>query len=138
MIMLGRNWWVAFRRRWMPSADENVWGSRLMARTSSWRLTTQQRSIRLGSSRTCSWTGALARSQDEDTTNYENSLRQRIESIVSSVVGAGHAEKEQVQLMVRRLLPGCTIAKADAADALAVAICHAHHLASSRAIAGPR
>jgi flagellar M-ring protein FliF len=35
---------------------------------------------------------ALARSQDEDTTNYENSLRQRIESIVSSVVGAGHVQ----------------------------------------------
>ncbi len=47
--------------------------------------------------------------------------------IKKSVVGAGHAEKEQVQMMVRRLLPGCTIEKADAADALAVAICHAHH-----------
>src|SRR3954463_4870250 len=35
---------------------------------------------------------ALARSQDEDTTNYENSLRQRIESIVSSVVGAGRVQ----------------------------------------------
>jgi flagellar M-ring protein FliF len=35
---------------------------------------------------------ALARSQDEDTTNYENSLRQRIEAIVSSVVGAGHVQ----------------------------------------------
>ena len=35
---------------------------------------------------------ALARSQDEDTTNYENSLRQRIEAIVTSVVGAGHVQ----------------------------------------------
>ena len=35
---------------------------------------------------------ALARSQDEDTTNYENALRQRIEAIVSSVVGAGHVQ----------------------------------------------
>jgi flagellar M-ring protein FliF len=35
---------------------------------------------------------ALARSQDEDTTNYENSLRQRIEAIVSSVVGTGHLQ----------------------------------------------
>ncbi len=35
---------------------------------------------------------ALARNQDEDTTNYENSLRQRIESIVTSVVGAGHVQ----------------------------------------------
>jgi crossover junction endodeoxyribonuclease RuvC len=47
--------------------------------------------------------------------------------VKKSVVGAGHAEKAQVQMMVRRLLPGCTTMKADAADALAVAICHAHH-----------
>jgi crossover junction endodeoxyribonuclease RuvC len=53
--------------------------------------------------------------------------------IKKSVVGAGHADKEQVQMMVRRLLPGCTIEKADAADALAVAICHAHHAATRRA-----
>src|SRR5882757_4205165 len=53
--------------------------------------------------------------------------------IKKSVVGAGHAEKSQVQLMVRRLLPGCTIEEPDAADALAVAICHAHHAATMRA-----
>ena len=53
--------------------------------------------------------------------------------IKKSVVGAGHAEKAQVQLMVRRLLPGCAIAEADAADALAVAICHAHHTGTLRA-----
>ena len=47
--------------------------------------------------------------------------------VKKSVVGAGHAEKTQVQMMVRRLLPGCAVVKADAADALAVAICHAHH-----------
>ena len=47
--------------------------------------------------------------------------------IKKSVVGVGHADKAQVQMMVRRLLPGCLIASADAADALAVAICHAHH-----------
>ena len=46
--------------------------------------------------------------------------------IKKSVVGAGHAEKAQVQMMVRRLLPGLRRG-ADAADALAVAICHAHH-----------
>jgi crossover junction endodeoxyribonuclease RuvC len=50
--------------------------------------------------------------------------------IKKSVVGAGHAEKAQVQMMVRRLLPGCLMATADAADALAVAICHAHHAAT--------
>jgi len=47
-----------------------------------------------------------------------------------SVVGTGGADKEQVQMMVRRLLPGATLRRADAADALAVAICHAHHRAS--------
>jgi crossover junction endodeoxyribonuclease RuvC len=50
--------------------------------------------------------------------------------IKKSVVGAGHAAKEQVQMMVRRLLPGCLMETADAADALAVAICHAHHAAT--------
>ena len=53
--------------------------------------------------------------------------------IKKSVVGAGHAGKEQVQLMVRRLLPGCAIGEFDAADALAVAICHAHQAATARA-----
>jgi len=47
-----------------------------------------------------------------------------------AVVGTGGADKEQVKVMVRRLLPGATIGRADAADALAVAICHAHHRAS--------
>jgi crossover junction endodeoxyribonuclease RuvC len=52
--------------------------------------------------------------------------------VKKSVVGAGHAEKGQIQLMVRRLLPGCAVASADAADALAVAICHAHHAGTLR------
>jgi crossover junction endodeoxyribonuclease RuvC len=52
--------------------------------------------------------------------------------IKKSVVGAGHAGKEQVQLMVRRLLPGCLTSEPDAADALAVAICHAHHAGTVR------
>jgi len=52
--------------------------------------------------------------------------------IKKCVVGAGHAGKEQVQFMVKRLLPACGVAKADAADALAVAIAHAH-LAATRA-----
>ena len=46
--------------------------------------------------------------------------------VKKAVVGAGHAEKTQVQLMVRRILSGEAIGAADAADALAVAICHAH------------
>ncbi len=48
-----------------------------------------------------------------------------------AVVGTGHAEKGQVEAMVKRLLPGAEIRRADAADALAVAICHAHHLQSA-------
>jgi crossover junction endodeoxyribonuclease RuvC len=47
--------------------------------------------------------------------------------VKKSVVGTGRAEKTQVAHMVRCLLPGARIAGADAADALAVAICHAHH-----------
>jgi crossover junction endodeoxyribonuclease RuvC len=46
--------------------------------------------------------------------------------IKKSVVGAGHAAKEQVQMMVRVLLPAANAETADAADALAVAICHSH------------
>jgi crossover junction endodeoxyribonuclease RuvC len=59
--------------------------------------------------------------------------------VKKSVVGAGHAEKQQVAHMVRVLLPKARPASADAADALAVAICHAHHrhtLTLSRALAG--
>ena len=47
--------------------------------------------------------------------------------VKKTVVGTGHASKEQIQMMVRTLLPGSTFKQADAADALAVAICHAHH-----------
>ncbi len=48
-------------------------------------------------------------------------------TIKKSVVGVGHADKAQVQAMVRVLLPLSGKQSADAADALAVAICHAHH-----------
>lgn len=54
--------------------------------------------------------------------------------VKKAVVGTGSAEKQQVHAMVARLLPGVKIAGADAADALAVAITHAHHLASARRI----
>lgn len=52
--------------------------------------------------------------------------------VKKSVVGAGHASKEQVQMMVRVLLPSAHIETPDAADALAVAICHAHHAGTAR------
>lgn len=51
-------------------------------------------------------------------------------TVKMAVVGTGGADKEQVSLMVRRLLPGATLGRADASDALAVAICHAHHRSS--------
>lgn len=50
--------------------------------------------------------------------------------VKKAVVGTGHAAKEQVGMMVGRLLPGVAIATPDSADALAVAICHAHHAAT--------
>jgi len=54
--------------------------------------------------------------------------------VKKAVVGIGNAEKAQVHAMVARLLPGVKIDGPDAADALAVAICHAHHLASARRV----
>lgn len=54
--------------------------------------------------------------------------------VKKALVGNGNAEKVQVQAMVARLLPGIAISGPDAADALAVAITHAHHLASARAL----
>jgi crossover junction endodeoxyribonuclease RuvC len=50
-----------------------------------------------------------------------------------AVVGTGHAAKEQVQAMVRQLLPGVVFRRADSADALAIAICHAHHRSTRNA-----
>jgi crossover junction endodeoxyribonuclease RuvC len=46
-------------------------------------------------------------------------------AVKKAVVGVGHADKAQIQHMVKLLLPGVDLAGADAADALAVAICHA-------------
>lgn len=49
--------------------------------------------------------------------------------VKKTVVGVGHADKKQVEYMVRLQLPGVEIAGPDAADALAVALCHAHFAA---------
>jgi crossover junction endodeoxyribonuclease RuvC len=57
-------------------------------------------------------------------------------AVKQAVVGTGAAQKAQVVVMVRRLLPGATLRRADAADALAVAICHAHHRSSRLRVAG--
>ena len=55
--------------------------------------------------------------------------------VKKALVGTGGADKAQVHFMVQRLLPAAKIAGADAADALAVAITHAHHLATARRVA---
>lgn len=47
--------------------------------------------------------------------------------VKKSLVGTGAGDKSQVAMMVRQLLPSCEIKTEDASDALAVAICHAHH-----------
>ena len=52
-------------------------------------------------------------------------------AVKKAVVGVGHADKRQIDHMVRLQLPGVEIGGADAADALAIAICHAHHLQSA-------
>jgi crossover junction endodeoxyribonuclease RuvC len=58
-------------------------------------------------------------------------------AVKKAVVGSGHAAKEQVEMMVRTLLLGAKTEGADAYDALAIAICHAHHRSTaSRVVAG--
>lgn len=52
-------------------------------------------------------------------------------AVKKAVVGVGHADKAQIAHMVKIQLPGVVIAGPDAADALAIAICHAHHLQSA-------
>lgn len=56
-------------------------------------------------------------------------------TIKKAVVGTARADKNQVGLMVRRLLPGCRTASGDAADALAVAICHAYRASTAERVA---
>jgi len=50
--------------------------------------------------------------------------------VKKTIVGAGHAEKAQIRLMIGVLLPKADPQSEDAADALAIAICHAHHRTS--------
>ncbi|MEZ5648503.1 MAG: crossover junction endodeoxyribonuclease RuvC [Alphaproteobacteria bacterium] len=53
-------------------------------------------------------------------------------TIKKAIVGTGHADKIQIQSMVSRLLPGALAHSPDAADALAIAICHAHYAGSAQ------
>ena len=65
--------------------------------------------------------------------------KKKIEMVVKkTVVGAGHAEKAQVAMMVRVLLPKSELKSADAADALALAICHARSATSLLRRADPQ
>lgn len=52
-------------------------------------------------------------------------------AVKKTVVGVGHAAKQQVDHMIRLHLPGVKLAGPDATDALAIAICHAHHSQSA-------
>ena len=56
-------------------------------------------------------------------------------TVKKTVVGVGHADKRQIDHMVRLQLPGVNIVGPDAADALAIALCHAHHARSSGRLA---
>jgi crossover junction endodeoxyribonuclease RuvC len=66
-------------------------------------------------------------------------------TVKKAVIGVGHGDKRQIHMMVKVLLPKAVLESEHAADALAVAICHAHHrqsavyraVAMSRAAAGP-
>ena len=51
--------------------------------------------------------------------------------VKKTIVGAGHAEKEQIRMMIGVLLPKADPPTHDAADALAIAVCHAHHRQSA-------
>lgn len=55
--------------------------------------------------------------------------------VKKNVVGVGHATKDQIRAMVKVLLPRCEIHSADSADALAVALCHAHMSTTAQRIA---
>lgn len=56
--------------------------------------------------------------------------------VKKSLTGTGHATKDQIGLMVRTLLPKCGKVGADEADALAIAICHAHHAQTGKRMSG--
>lgn len=53
-------------------------------------------------------------------------------AVKKSVIGVGHGDKTQIKMMVNMLLPKCSYDSDDAADALAIAICHAHNRGADR------
>ena len=55
-------------------------------------------------------------------------------AVKKAVIGVGHGDKKQINMMVKVLLPKATYDTDDAADALAIAICHAHHRQSPNSV----
>ena len=53
-------------------------------------------------------------------------------AVKKAVIGVGHGEKKQIHMMVKVLMPKATFDTDDAADALAIAICHSHHRQSAQ------
>ena len=58
--------------------------------------------------------------------------------VKKTIVGAGHSDKAQIRMMIGVLLPKADPKTEDAADALAIAVCHAHHRGASAVLAGSR
>ncbi|WP_102957582.1 crossover junction endodeoxyribonuclease RuvC [Mangrovicella endophytica] len=56
-------------------------------------------------------------------------------AVKKAVIGVGHGEKQQIHMMVKVLMPRATFDTHDAADALAIAICHTHHRQAAQALA---
>lgn len=83
--------------------------------------------LKLGHARAAAMLGPA--SKGLDVHEYKPNL------IKKSVVGAGHADKNQIAAMIGILLPGSRAGSPDAADALAVAVCHAHHRATKSRLA---
>jgi crossover junction endodeoxyribonuclease RuvC len=54
-------------------------------------------------------------------------------AVKKAVIGVGHGEKQQIHMMLKVLMPKATFIGNDAADALAIAICHAHHMGGAAA-----
>ena len=54
-------------------------------------------------------------------------------AVKKAVIGVGHGEKQQIHMMIKVLMPKAQFQGNDAADALAIAICHAHHMGGARA-----
>jgi crossover junction endodeoxyribonuclease RuvC len=54
-------------------------------------------------------------------------------AVKKAVIGVGHGEKQQIHLMLKVLMPKAVFVGNDAADALAIAICHAHHMGGAKA-----